>query len=153
MTDNGTGGRIAEGMAALGLVLSLVFVGYEIRQNTQLSKAAALQSQAELATEIILSWIADDDALRLVTRIRKGALPSDFNEHENAKIRMMYLALLRSAEIRYRQRELDILDDTLVMGGSASLLRAPYLAAGWDQIKDAVAPDFADRFEEERALN
>jgi hypothetical protein len=66
---------------------------------------------------------------------------------------MMYLALLRSAEIRYRQRELDILDDTLVMGGSASLLRAPYLAAGWDQIKDAVAPDFADRFEEERALN
>ncbi len=92
---------------------------------------------------MILSWIADDDALRLLTRIRKDALPADFNEHENAKIRLMYLALLRSAEIRYRQRELDILDDTKVMGGSGSVLRAPYLAAHWDQIKDAVASDIA----------
>ena len=152
MTLDQKGGKIGEGLAALGVVLSLVFVGYEIRQNTQLSKAAALQAQAELGAEIALSWIADDDVIRLITRIRKGALPAEFDEHENVKIRVMYIALLRSAEIRYRLKELGILDDTLVLGGSGTLLRAPYLAAGWDGLKSAVSADFAEHFENERAV-
>jgi len=152
MNEDRTRGRIGEAVAALGVVLSLVFVGYEIRQNTQLSKAAALQGQAELGAEIALSWIEDDEVIRLLTKIQSGALPPDFDEHENAKIRLMYLALLRSAEIRYRLNALDILDDTSVLGGSATALRVPYLAASWGTLKAAVSADFAEQFESDFGL-
>ena len=87
-----------------------------------------------------------------ITRIADGALPSDFEKHENTKIRLMYVALLRSAEARYRHADLGILDNTSVLGGSAGLLRAPYLAANWDQLKLIVAPDFAHRFEADYGL-
>jgi hypothetical protein len=139
-------------LAALGVVLSLAFVGYEIRQNTQLSRAAAIQGQAELSAEIILSWIEDDEALSLLTRILNGALPSEFTEHENQKLRLMCLVVLRNAENRYRQRALGVLDRATVLGGSASILSAPYLSARWDTLRSAVAPDFAERFEEEYGI-
>ena len=45
-------GKLGESLAALGVVVSLLFVGYEIRQNTQLSKAASLEAQAALGAEI-----------------------------------------------------------------------------------------------------
>jgi hypothetical protein len=152
VTEDRKSGKIGEAAAVLGVVLSLVFVGYEIRQNTQLSKAAALQGQAELGAEIALSWIEDDEVIRLLTKILSGALRPEFNEHENAKIRLMYIALFRSAEIRYRLKTLDILDDTSVLGGSAAALRAPYLAATWDTLKVALSPDFVDQFESDYGL-
>jgi len=145
-------GKIGEGLAALGVVVSLLFVGYEIRQNTQLSKAASLEAQAELGAEIALNFLADAEVVQLFTRITDGALPSDFEKHENTKIRLMYVALLRSAEIRYRHNDLGILDNTSVLGGSGGLLRAPYLAASWPQLKPIVAPDFALRFEADYGL-
>ena len=145
-------GKIGEGLAALGVVVSLLFVGYEIRQNTQVSRAASLEAQAELGAEIALNFLADAEVVQFFTRIADGALPSDFEKHENTKIRLMYVALLRSAEVRYRHKDLGILDDTSVLGGSASLFRYPYLAASWDQLKLVVAPDFAVRFEADYGL-
>lgn len=139
--------KLGEALAALGVIASLLFVGYEIRQNTQLSKAAALEAQAELGAEIALNFLADAEVVQFITRISDGALPSDFEDHENTKVRLMYIALLRSAEIRYRHNDLGIFDDTSVLGGSAVLLQAPYLAASWERVKLSVAPDFALRFE------
>jgi hypothetical protein len=145
-------GKIGEGLAALGVIVSLLFVGYEIRQNTQLSKAASLEAQAELGAEIALNFLADAEVVQFLTRIADGELPSDFEKHENTKIRLMYVALLRSAEIRYRHKDLGVLDDTSVLGGSGNTLRAPYLAANWDQLKLVVSPDFALRFEADYGL-
>ena len=145
-------GRLGEGLAVLGVIVSLMFVGYEIRQNTQLSKAAALEAQAELGAEIALNFLADAEVIQFITRINEGALPSDFEKHENTKIRLMYTALLRSAETRYRHHDLGIFDDTSVLGGSAALLQTPYLAATWNDLKRSVAPDFALRFEADYGL-
>jgi hypothetical protein len=144
--------RIGESVAAVGVVLSLMFVGYEINQNTQLSKAAALQAQAEPGADIALSWAADDKIIAIITRLGAGAVRSDFDEHENTKIIIMYIATLRSAEIRYRLHKLGILDDTTVLGGSGAMFDAPYLATEWDRIKRSVSPEFAQQFEAEHGI-
>ena len=145
-------GKIGEGLAAFGVIVSLLFVGYEIRQNTQLAKAASLEAQAELGAEIALSFLADAEVVEFITQMSDGALPSDFENREQTKIRLMYLAVLRSAEVRYRHHDLGILDDTSVLGGSGYLFRAPYFAADWDRLRVSVAPDFARRLEADYGL-
>jgi hypothetical protein len=64
----------------------------------------------------------------------------------------MYIALLRSAEVRYRHEDLGILDDTSVLGGSGTMFRSPHFAASWDRLKLSVVPDFALRFEADYGL-
>lgn len=143
---------LREGLAALGVILSLVFVGYEIRQNTQVSRAAAIQGVTDQSLETILSWSEDEQAVALLGRVLKGAVPSDFTDDENTKLRLMYLASLRVAESRFRQSELGIIEDQTILGGSAAILRAPYLLERWEQLKSGVSPDFAASFEAEYGL-
>jgi len=143
---------LREGLAALGVILSLAFVGYEIRQNTQVSRAAAIQGVTDQSLETILAWSEDEQAVGLLGRVLSGAVPSDFTDNENTKLRLMYLASLRVAESRYRQRELGIIDDPTILGGSAAILRAPYLSERWDRLKSGVSPDFAADFEVEYGL-
>jgi len=143
---------IREGLAALGVILSLVFVGYEIRQNTQVSTAAAIQGVTDQSLEIVLAWSADEEAVTLLGRILNGEVPADFTDYENTKLRLMYLAALRVAESRYRQSTLGIIEDPTILGGSAAILRAPYLVERWEQLKSAVPPDFAAHFEAEYEL-
>jgi hypothetical protein len=97
--------------------------------------------------EIILAWSEDEEAVALLGRVLNGDRPADFSDYENTKLRLMYLGALRVAESRYRQSTLGIIEDPTILGGSAAILRAPYLVGRWDQLKSAVPPDFAVHFE------
>ncbi len=153
MPEKDRGRTLREGLAALGVILSLLFVGYEIRLNTRVSTAAAIQASTDHSLQVILSWSEDEQAVTLLGRILSGEVPPDFTDYENTKLRLMYLAVLRLAESRYRQAELGILeDDATILGGSGALLRAPYLADRWNQLKPAVPQDFAAYFESEYGL-
>ena len=152
MSDSGRGRTFREGLAALGVIVSLVFVGYEIRQNTQVSRAAAIQGVTDQSLETILSWSEDEQAVTLLGRVLNGEVPADFTDYENTKLRLMYLASLRAAESRYRQMELGLVDDPTILGGSAAILRAPYLAERWDGLKSGLSRDFAADFEVEYGL-
>ena len=147
MTQKERGRSIRDGLAALGVMLSMLFVGYEIRQNTQVAKAAVIQGTAEQSLQVFLAWAADEQAVRLMTRLLNGALPSEFSDDENTKLRFMFLGVFRMQENRYLQSDLGLLDDPLILGGRAAMYRSPYLAARWDEFRLAVVPDFAERFE------
>ena len=147
MTQQGRSGPIRDSLAALGVVVSLLFVGYEIRQNTQVARAAAIQATADQSLQVIIAWAADEQAVRLMTRLLDGALPSEFSDDENTKLRFMFLATFRIMENRYRQSDLGLIDDPMIFTGRAAIYRSPYLAARWDEFRSAVVPDFAEQFE------
>ena len=65
-------------LAAVGVVLSLIFVGYELRQNTQVARAAAVQAIADQSLEVILAWTSDAESLRLLRHVLDGATPDAF---------------------------------------------------------------------------
>lgn len=152
MSEPNSGSRLREILAAIGVVLSLVFVGYELRQNTQVSKAAAIQGLADQSLDIILTWTSDGETVHLLTRVLAGETPDTFTADENTKIRLMFLAILRNAESRHRQTTLGILEDPTILGGAASIWRTPYLAERWPVLRESVAPDFAEAFELEYGL-
>ena len=82
-----------------------------------------------------------------MTRLLSGALPSEFLDDENTKLRFMFLGAFRIMENRYRQSDLGLIDDPMILGGRAAIYRSPYLAARWDEFRPAILPYFAERFE------
>lgn len=143
---------LREVLAAAGVVLSLIFVGYELRQNRQVARAAAVQAIADQSLDVILTWSSDPQSVQLLAQVLDGATPDAFSRDENAKLRLMFLALLRIAESRYRQAELGVVSDPTIFGGAASVLNSPYLEARWADLRGSVAPDFAERFETQYGL-
>ena len=139
-------------VGTVGVILSLAFVGYEIRQNTQVARAATVQSLSDQSIEILLAWSLDDEATDLLGRVVNGQLPAEFTEAENVRLRLMYVTGLRSAEAGYRQLVLGLVGDAEWMGGAAAMYRAPYMAERWPEFRPALAADFADWFEMEYEL-
>jgi hypothetical protein len=143
---------LREVLTGLGVIISLVFVGYEIRQNTQVSRAEAIQGITDQSLQIILAFIEDEQAAKLYGRVLSGDVPADFDEFENTKLRLMFMAALRTAENRHRQVLLGIIEDKAVLGTSAAIYRTPYLSERWDELRLGLSPDFAAHFEVEYGL-
>lgn len=60
---------VAQFFAAASVVLSLVFVGYEIRQNTHVARAQARQELAALNQEWLILQATDQDFNDLFSRV------------------------------------------------------------------------------------
>jgi hypothetical protein len=144
----------AETVGVLGVIATLIFVAFEVRQNTQVSRAASIQAMADASIQIALAWANDDEGLALLNQVFNGAVPSDLTPMENAKLRMYYVAALRSAESRYRQIELGLLPEgDAWVGGSAAIYSAQYAAAYWPVLRSTIAADFAAYMEGEYGLD
>ena len=66
-------------LAALGVMLSLGFVGYEIRQNTRVARAAAVQGISETVIEWTTAMLENDDWMRIETFVDNGGKPEDLS--------------------------------------------------------------------------
>ncbi|MDX1577132.1 MAG: hypothetical protein R3266_01555 [Gemmatimonadota bacterium] len=100
--------QIAEVVAAVAVVISLVYVGRELRSNTAAVRAASVQEVANLSAEILLTTAADSALARL--RQIGDRDPSRLGEAD----RYRYATLIRQAWLTmqnaYFQNELDVID-------------------------------------------
>lgn len=139
---------LAEIVAALAVVVSLIYVGQELRSNTAAVKAESLQSVADASGEL-LTTIASDSAL---SRIRQ--LGSDNISLLTDAERYRYATLLRvsffTLQNVYFQSELEVLDPRVWAGYErvvCELWANPGVRATWDLHRDALDPGFAELVE------
>lgn len=71
------GAELRKALGLLAVVVSLGFVGFEIRQNTAAVEITAFQSLGELLHRST-AQLADDPGPALTLRLRNGALPDYF---------------------------------------------------------------------------
>lgn len=136
-------------LSALGVVLSLVFVGFELRQNTAAVRASAIQELSAQSVGYLTEWATDETLPGLLTRTAAGAVPDDFTAEENQRLTLIYLAALRAYEARFIQVELGVLDDGMfeAMAGSSAFYGRPWLRARWGEIfETSLGSDFAEYF-------
>jgi hypothetical protein len=129
----------------IGILLGLLFVGLEIRQNTNAVKGTTVQSIAEMSFEATLAVSQDDElaeAYRLATQEGVDSLTS----HQVMILASFTAASLRIVETRFRQVSLGILgeDELLIAGGASSFYRTEWFAYWWDLVgRGDASPDFA----------
>ena len=120
-------------VTSVGLILSLVFVGLEVRQNTLAVKGGAIEALAAQSIEFVTAWSTDPVLPGLLGLARDGGLPQDLEPDELSRLQLAYITALRSYESRYLQYRLGILNETAfeMLAGNADFWKTPMFRAVW----------------------
>lgn len=133
-------------IAATGVILSLIFVGLEIRANTNAVRGATIQGIADQSISVTMA-IAEIPEMRAgfskVLAGREGELTL---AEEDAMVQL-YSAAMRISENRFRQIGFGILDSPSLVGGGSVLYRVPFFRAFWARRESDYPDDFADYVE------
>ena len=104
---------IPQTLSAIAVVLSLVFVGLEVREsarqtalNTQSLQAAAYQELLGRIMDMQITNILEPDALRIRF---PGERPSDLSPDERRQLRSLFAYRLRYGDLAFYQYELGML--------------------------------------------
>ena len=142
-------------LAVLGVMLSLGFVGYEIRQNTRVARAAAVQGISEAVIEWTTTMLENDDWMRIQTFVDNGGKREDLSPLDQQRYYYGAVSTLRLMDLRFRQVQLGIIDESEidVGGGRANLgwYRSEHFLDFWQSIDQTTRwpQDFIDFMETE----
>jgi hypothetical protein len=146
---------IGEAAAVLGVVLSLLFVGLELQQNSVAARAAAYQ---EMGIAISNTWEATATNPGLAEAINRvlntdSTRWSELDPTDLLVAEAHLVAVLRLYETVYLQVRLELLDDEALESlGWSGLNNSSFLILLWPRVKSNVTPEFAAYLEESGAL-
>ena len=147
-----SGKTLRETLAAVGVMLSLLFVGLELRQNTLAVRATALNDLATGSREYLLTVGSNPDLIAARIRWIAG------EELEPVEMEMTIWtlsALLRNMENVFLQVRAGAVDESALQsyGFSVALpFRSPHFAAMWASRRGGFHPDFVAAFEAQLGL-
>ena len=102
-------GVIAEMVGAAAIVVSLVFVGMEIRSNTQAAQAATFQASVGYDVELLLGQGRDADTARAYSAWLND--PDSLSGGERDQAALLSIASMRHIENLYLQHQAGMLSD------------------------------------------
>ena len=137
--------KIGELAAAIAVVLSLLFVGLEIRQNSATVQNAAAQAVHENFAAWYTSAQSDADLLALSTKGMRDY--SSLSEIEKAQFIAMFMAFSLHTQDAFFKRKEESLSPELFRGWeyvSMNFFSTPGGKAFWDERGYMFADDFQD---------
>ena len=134
----------------IAVVLSLIFVGFEINQNTNVARNQAYSDFTHRAQELGLQVASDDVLPVLLSRIYNGELQADFSMEDHIRIVQLFTSAVRAWESQYRSVQSGLLPaDALVGVGGGLLINNDYFRASWPGMKAQYTEDFVSYFEDQ----
>lgn len=133
---------VGELIGALAVVVSLLYVGRQIRQSTAAARASSFQSMTETMVEVNTSVLLDAPTYDLMVR----ALASEpLTENERARYLVFFWDVLRILESAHYQVELGVLDASKLLsiaGNMQSHLKCQVGAEAWSVLQSRYGPAF-----------
>ena len=121
----------AEVVGIVAIVVSLIFVGLEVRQSAAATRGATQQALAAAARDASEALVADQETADLTLRFLRSDDWSDFSEVERFQIVILFTTMLRVYEsAHYQWRE-----------------SMPGLSKYWDERQDYFDESFQRYFE------
>ena len=136
---------LIEIVTAFAIIVSLVFVGLEIRQNTNAVRSTVAQSISEQSYDAIVLMIENGEL--------RAALSAIEGESPDEKKRLLFLyygALVRIQLNRYTQIQLGVIDAKTVfaMGGSGGIYDRASFRDYWSLARNSHSPEFVSYMED-----
>ena len=140
--------EIAELVGITAIVVSLVFVGYELRQSTAIARSDAYSSFSSQFLELASNAALDKRMSGLISQVNQGALPGDFKPEERVSIRMYQAAAVRIWEGLFRSVQAGVLpEEALESAASGILINNNFFRSTWASTKQLYTSDFIAYFE------
>ena len=144
--------RLVEIFGTIGVALSLIFVGVEINQNTNLSRNQAYLDFAESLKDLTLQIATDEVLPSLVARTVAGETRNDFSLEDQVRLNSMQIATVRVWEGLFRSWQSGFLPKETISNtniGGGILLNNDYFREFWEEVKLQLTPDFVQFFEQQ----
>ncbi len=139
---------VSQILAVLSVIISLLFVGYEIRQNTAVARSDAYNVNASRLTELLTNIANDQRLSLLIAQIEDGMLPEDFSREDQISIRYILTAAVRNTEGVYRSAKEGVLPDSLIESGpNVPIADNDFFRSTWPTAKNKYSTDFIEYFE------
>jgi len=139
--------------AAVGVILSLLFVGMELRQNTLAVSATALNDLATGSRDWTLAIASSPELAAAMVDWLSG---QDLEPTERLMAVSTVIALLRNVENVFLQVDAGAVNESALVsygfGGAGGPFDSPFFAEYWAATKGSYNPDFVLAFEAARGL-
>jgi hypothetical protein len=137
--------QISESLASVAVVVSLIFVGYQIRQNTRATRAASHHAVSEALNRVNLLWARNSEMSRiwLAGMSDRGALTPEERWRFDSTVR----AYLHVCETMYMQADLGAGDLGIVaaeVNGIKSIFSSEGVKEWWAENPFGFSPEFRD---------
>ena len=143
-------GAIGELVGAIGVISSLVYVGYQIKETQKAVRAATAQARTDLGVQLISSRYTSDIADVLV---KSQSDPESLTKSEHFKLKSFFSAHVRHCQNLFYQQLQGLLDAYFSFGVARVtaywVRNYPWAAEEWKQVQKNVAPEFSKFINEE----
>ena len=148
---------IAEIVSALAIVLSLIFVGVQVRQGNEETAANSRALEASVRESMLnvdLSFLQTQFQVPHIYRFRtEGIEPTD--PDDKVQVLMLTYMLIRSRENYWNQHASGMLDDDTYRSYRENLLltleASSFSREAWDESKYSYPPGFVEEIDNELA--
>jgi len=132
----------------VAIVVSLVFVGYELRQSTAIARSDAYTSFSSRFMELASGAALDKRMSGLISQVNQGDVPEDFEPDERVSIRMYQAAAVRVWEGLFRSVQAGVLpEEALESAANGVLINNNFFRSTWVSTKRLYTDDFVAYFE------
>lgn len=134
----------------VSVVLSLIFVGVEISQNTNVSRNQAYLNFSEGLKNLTLQIATDEHLPLLAARAQDGETTADFSPENRMRMNSLQIATVRTWEGLFRSVQSGILPENVIRDfGGGALLNNDYFREQWPIYKRQHTLEFIDFFEQQ----
>lgn len=123
---------ISQAVAAVGVILSLVFLAIQLRQNTRAVRSASIQTLVQSLSDT--AQVIVDNEYLVPIMLKASTNPEGLTEEERARLHFCFVMTIRRFEGVYFQRELGLVDPAIIDGferSHVSLLASKSGGAWW----------------------
>ena len=137
-------------LSAVAVVISLTFVGFEVRQNTAAQQSAMIEGFTGQRVEFYIASFTDDRIPALLLKAREGgAVAADFTPAETQALRLWYIAYLRIVESAHRQVGVGVIGEDALNTFASPILAWPFFTEAWPTLQLSFEPSFIEFLETE----
>ena len=134
---------VADLLAALGVIISLIYVGYQLKETRKAGRAVTAQARTDLGVQLISArWTTDITDL-LVMSVDD---PKSLSKADNLKLKGFFTAHVRHCMNMYYQQREGFLDDFWSYGIARVTVywvkNYPLMETEWASIQKTLPPEF-----------
>ncbi|TNE37207.1 MAG: hypothetical protein EP347_08440 [Alphaproteobacteria bacterium] len=141
---------IAQIIAAIAVVASLIFVGLQVRAQTAEQEARRLQDRIALTATLNKQTVEDKELRRVMIKVNQKGVGS-LTQEEIMIMSALFRNILLLTQINYFNAPKGGLPDRNAIGTLARALTGPMLQDLWPRLKSDYSPDFVEFVERLRA--
>jgi len=127
-------GNLGDFIGSIGVIVSLVYVGFQIRQNTEATRDMSAQNLTDAISKTNLVVAGNDELAKLIqSGLFDRKVPS---EHEQFRFNTLFFAAYNQIDFAYRQYmagKLDLKSCKRMEVEIPAYLQLPGAKAWWDQ--------------------